>query len=143
MHRAARYVWLVLAILVRPTRCLVYSGSLKLKLAQIGLYLILNFTRDGRASTPALEPWNTQPAIIGGSPSPYWSTASNASALMNATILMLARNSEVDDAVRSVRDLEDKFNHRYNYPWVFLNEEEFSAEFKTCAHFSFHPVPRS
>lgn len=112
MHRAARYVWLVLAIL-------------------IGLYLILNFTREGRASTPALEPWNTQPAIIDNVPSPYWSTASNASALMNATILMLARNSEVDDAVRSVRDLEDKFNHRYNYPWVFLNEEEFSEEFKT------------
>ncbi len=49
----------------------------------------------------------------------------------NAAILMLARNSDVDNAVRSVRRLEDRFNKNFQYPWVFLNEEPFSDEFKT------------
>lgn len=48
----------------------------------------------------------------------------------NATLLMLARNSDVDDAVRAVRELEDRFNHKYRYPWVFLNEQAFSDDFK-------------
>lgn len=50
--------------------------------------------------------------------------------LANATLLMLARNSEVDTAANSVRELEDKFNKQFGYPWVFLNEVEFSDEFK-------------
>ena len=48
----------------------------------------------------------------------------------NAVMLMLARNSELEGAVRSVRQLEDKFNQRYHYPWVFLNDEPFTDEFK-------------
>ena len=44
---------------------------------------------------------------------------------------MLARNADVDNAVRSVRRLEDRFNKKFGYPWVFLNEEPFSEEFKT------------
>ena len=48
----------------------------------------------------------------------------------NATLLMLARNSDVDDVVRAVRELEDRFNHNHRYPWVFLNEESFSDDFK-------------
>jgi alpha 1,2-mannosyltransferase len=49
---------------------------------------------------------------------------------------MLATNSESDikEAVQSVRELEDRFNRRYHYPWVFLNDEPFSDEFKTCVH---------
>lgn len=58
----------------------------------------------------------------------------------NATFLMLARNSDVDDAVHAVRSIEDRFNRRHNYPWVFLNEEPFSDDFKRCAasHSSFN-----
>ena len=56
----------------------------------------------------------------------------------NATLLMLARNSDVDDAVRAVRGLEDRFNHKYHYPWVFLNEQPFSDDFKRYV-----PRPRS
>lgn len=48
----------------------------------------------------------------------------------NATLLMLARNSDTDGAIRSVRELEDRFNHQFHYPWVFLNEEPFSDDFK-------------
>ena len=53
--------------------------------------------------------------------------------LANATLFMLARNSDVDSAVNSVREVEDRFNHKYGYSWVFLNEEPFSDDFKRCA----------
>ncbi|KAI0315949.1 nucleotide-diphospho-sugar transferase, partial [Amylostereum chailletii] len=48
----------------------------------------------------------------------------------NATMVMLARNSDLDGVIRSVKDAEDRFNRRAGYPWVFLNEEPFSDEFK-------------
>jgi len=59
--------------------------------------------------------------------------------LANATLFMLARNSDVDSAVNSVREVEDRFNHKYGYPWVFLNEQPFSDDFKRCASNS--PLP--
>ena len=43
---------------------------------------------------------------------------------------MLCKNEEVDGAVKSIRELEDRFNHKYHYPWVFLNEVEFTEDFK-------------
>jgi hypothetical protein len=48
---------------------------------------------------------------------------------------MLTTNSESDirGAVQSVRELEDRFNHKYNYPWIFLNDVPFSDDFKSCA----------
>jgi len=48
---------------------------------------------------------------------------------------MLTTNSESDikGAVQSVRELEDRFNHMYHYPWIFLNDKPFSDEFKSCA----------
>lgn len=45
---------------------------------------------------------------------------------------MLARNSDADGAVSSIKELEDRFNKRYQYPWLFLNEVPFSDEFKQC-----------
>jgi len=53
----------------------------------------------------------------------------------NATFVMLARNSDIDGAVNSVREMEDRFNRNYNYPWVFLNEKPFLTEFKRCARY--------
>jgi alpha 1,2-mannosyltransferase len=42
---------------------------------------------------------------------------------------MLARNSEVDNAVKSIRALEDRFNRERHYPWTFLNDEPFTDDF--------------
>ncbi|KAJ7211167.1 glycosyltransferase family 15 protein [Mycena pura] len=69
-------------------------------------------------------------------------------ALANATLLMLARNSDLEGAMSSVSQLEEKFNKHCNYPWVFLNEEPFTDAFKwamgnvTKASVSFGQVPR-
>ena len=53
----------------------------------------------------------------------------------NATLLMLVRNFEVDAAIESMRNLEDRFNKYYHYDWTFLNDVPFTNEFieKTTA----------
>lgn len=61
----------------------------------------------------------------------------------NATFVMLARNSDLDGALSSIRQLEARFNSRFNYPYVFLNEEEFSDDFKTLVSASYlYLIPR-
>ncbi|KAG7820026.1 hypothetical protein KL928_001463 [Ogataea angusta] len=49
---------------------------------------------------------------------------------MNAAFVVLARNSEIDGVVSSMRSLERHFNQWFNYPWIFLNNERFTQEFK-------------
>lgn len=49
---------------------------------------------------------------------------------MNATFVTLARNSDVWEIARSIRQIEDRFNRRYNYDWVFLNDKPFDSTFK-------------
>lgn len=46
-----------------------------------------------------------------------------------ATFVSLARNSDVWSIASSIQGVEDRFNHRYHYDWVFFNDEEFSEEF--------------
>lgn len=48
----------------------------------------------------------------------------------NATFVTLARNSDVWEIARSIRQVEDRFNRNYNYPWVFLNDKPFDETFK-------------
>lgn len=42
---------------------------------------------------------------------------------------MLARNEDINGAVSSMKQVEDRFNRNFNYPWVFLNDQPFSEEF--------------
>jgi alpha 1,2-mannosyltransferase len=49
---------------------------------------------------------------------------------MNATFVTLARNSDIWDIARSIRQVEDRFNRKFNYDWVFLNDKPFDATFK-------------
>ncbi len=48
----------------------------------------------------------------------------------NATFLTLARNSDVWEIAASIKQIEDRFNGRYHYDWVFLNDKEFDSTFK-------------
>jgi mannosyltransferase len=58
------------------------------------------------------------------------------------------RNEELDDMLMSMRDLERTFNHKFNYPWLFLNDVPFTEEFKkktreaTKAAVSWEVVPK-
>ncbi|KAJ7576427.1 glycosyltransferase family 15 protein [Mycena floridula] len=49
----------------------------------------------------------------------------------NAAFVILCRNSDTDSIIRSISDMEFRFNRRYKYPYVLLNEEKFTEEFKT------------
>ena len=49
---------------------------------------------------------------------------------MNATFVTLARNSDLWEIVKSIRQVEDRFNRKFNYDWVFLNDQEFDDSFK-------------
>jgi len=109
----------------------------------IGLHSILSFTHEDYGRVTSISniaskmPWSAQPVYMPdedvtlSSPPPHTSSPSDNVRRANATLLMLARNNDVDGAVRSVRELEDRFNHRFNYPWTFLNEEPFNDDFKT------------
>ncbi|KAF3910709.1 hypothetical protein ABW21_db0208125 [Orbilia brochopaga] len=46
-----------------------------------------------------------------------------------ASFVMLIRNNELEDALQSMKQIEDRFNHRFHYPWTFLNDVPFTAEF--------------
>ena len=50
----------------------------------------------------------------------------------NATIVMLARNGDMQGVAKSMKQMEDRFNKRFRYPYVFLNEEPFTDQFKEC-----------
>lgn len=48
----------------------------------------------------------------------------------NASFVMLTRNKELEDVVVTLTSIESHFNQWYNYPYVFLNDEPFTDEFK-------------
>lgn len=47
-----------------------------------------------------------------------------------ATLFMLVRNSELGEALQAMRDIEDRFNRHFRYPWTFYNDVEFTEDFK-------------
>ncbi|KAI9202756.1 glycolipid 2-alpha-mannosyltransferase-domain-containing protein [Polychytrium aggregatum] len=50
----------------------------------------------------------------------------------NACIIMLARNSDRDDVVKTLATFEPTFNARFLYPYVFFNQEPFDDDFKAA-----------
>ncbi|PPQ85987.1 hypothetical protein CVT25_001686 [Psilocybe cyanescens] len=85
----------------------------------------------GSSSTPASDTLENFPSY----PSEPYGGHTNETLVTdyhaNATFVILARNNDLNGAVRSIREIEDRFNRRYRYPYVFLNEEPFTAEFKS------------
>lgn len=63
-------------------------------------------------------------------PSDEYAPDIEKSARINATILALVRNEELDGMLQSMLDLERTWNSKFNYPWTFFNDVPFSAEFK-------------
>ena len=54
----------------------------------------------------------------------------HASAKPRAALISLVRNSELPGLMQSMRQLEYHWNRKYQYPWIFFNDEPFSDEFK-------------
>lgn len=47
-----------------------------------------------------------------------------------AALISLVRNQELEGIVQSMTQLEYHWNHKYQYPWIFFNDEPFNDEFK-------------
>lgn len=47
-----------------------------------------------------------------------------------ATFVTLARNGDLYSLLPAIKSVEDRFNHKFQYDWVFLNDEEFTDEFQ-------------
>ncbi|KAM9909929.1 hypothetical protein OXX69_004978 [Metschnikowia pulcherrima] len=48
----------------------------------------------------------------------------------NATIIALVRNNEIAGIKRTLRQFEQSFNAKFQYPYTFLNDEPFTETFK-------------
>ncbi|VVT45054.1 uncharacterized protein SAPINGB_P000622 [Magnusiomyces paraingens] len=66
----------------------------------------------------------------------------------NATFVTLARNSDLYALLDSIQSVEDRFNRKFHYDWIFFNDEEFDAKFKevigdvVSGSVSFHTIPK-
>ncbi|KAF8345050.1 glycosyltransferase family 15 protein [Amanita rubescens] len=121
MNTSARYILLVLALL-------------------ISLHWILRLTHDGYGRATSLQYITSHLTGDTRQPDRYnledYYKAENSTHLVvnrraNASFVILARNSDLDGTVRSIREIEDRFNKYHGYPYVLLNEEQFTDEFKT------------
>lgn len=74
---------------------------------------------------------NNRHAEIAGA-NPYLSipVLGHQNAKPRAALISLVRNSELPGLTQSMRQLEFQWNRKYNYPWIFFNDEPFSDEFK-------------
>ncbi|ORX46290.1 glycosyl transferase [Hesseltinella vesiculosa] len=67
---------------------------------------------------------------------------------VKACIVILARDSDLQSLRETMRGFEDRFNRRFHYPYVILNEEPFTEEFKngirpmTDSEIKFGQVPK-
>lgn len=52
----------------------------------------------------------------------------------NACFLCLVRNEDLEGIIGSIQELEEQFNKDFNYPYVFLNDGEFTDDFKDAIH---------
>lgn len=59
----------------------------------------------------------------------------------NAAFVVLARDKELEGVIQSLKSIERHFNRWFHYPYVFLNDGEFSTEFKeTITNYTSAPV---
>lgn len=138
MHATSRYSLIILGIV-------------------ISLHYILSFTHTDYGRATSLSSL-TQKFSHSSSSSPSTDDIYRSSELpglnetflprANAAFVILARNSDLEGAIKSVRSIEDRFNRRHQYPYVFLNEEPFTDAFKrrltvlTAATMEFGQIPR-
>jgi hypothetical protein len=67
---------------------------------------------------------------------------------VNGVFLALVRNTELDPMVHTIKEIERSFNAKYQYPYLFLNDVEFTQEFRdtisqlTTAKVEFGLIPK-
>ncbi|CAI4050538.1 hypothetical protein N7582_004940 [Saccharomyces uvarum] len=51
-------------------------------------------------------------------------------AKQNASFVMLTRNEELVDVIKTIKSIEEHFNQWFHYPYVLLNDQPFTEDFK-------------
>ncbi|KAG9002403.1 alpha 1,2-mannosyltransferase 2.4.1 [Tulasnella sp. JGI-2019a] len=105
--------------------------------AVIGLHFILSVSHQDYGRATSIDSLKSK--ILGDGyssphnvPEEYYNANSgtNGTRKANAAFVILARNGDLEGVLFSIKQNEDRFNKRYGYPYVFLNEEPFSEDFK-------------
>lgn len=132
------------------------STPFRITSAVVIVLVSLHFILSSRSSFYSVASVLRKPMTVPGPPA--LSVSSNVSSpqpvdtdppqrLANATFVILSRNSDLGPVMTSMQQIEDRFNSRHGYPWVILNDEPFTEEFKsrvrlmTDAPVSFGVIP--
>lgn len=128
----------------RPIR---FLGAVCVFLIFVVIYIV-NFHKAPPLEIPSIvdvngggkvTQWDKDPLLelVDEPPEPLWrhtdhdyTPDSSNSARINATLLSLVRNEELEELLLSMADLENTWNHKFNYPWSFFNDVPFTEEFK-------------
>ncbi|KAG5638066.1 hypothetical protein H0H81_002034 [Sphagnurus paluster] len=103
------------------------------------LHSILRFSHEDYSRATSLSNiinGNTDKSVTASNDNDHYFPQADTNATLavdrraNATFVILARNTDIEGTIRSLRDIEDRFNRRRGYPYVFLNDEPFTDEFK-------------
>ncbi|KAF8628415.1 hypothetical protein AX15_003937 [Amanita polypyramis BW_CC] len=120
MMTPMRYVLLVLATL-------------------IGLHFILSISHEGYGRATSWDSFKNQfketnPPHKQTVPDEYYLNNNHTSPptrKANAAIVLLARNGDLKGVLSSLKQIEARFNKKFQYPYVFLNDQTFDEKFKT------------
>jgi alpha 1,2-mannosyltransferase len=78
----------------------------------------------GKPTSPEdLLKWATKGADGNYYPPKYIPQMANEAPRAKAGFVVLVRNSELSSMRDSMRHVEERFNRKYGYPWIFLNSE--------------------
>lgn len=50
--------------------------------------------------------------------------------MIHYSLISTARNSDINGVVNSMKQMEDRFNKKFQYDYIFLNEQPFDQSFK-------------
>ncbi|KAI6028423.1 glycosyltransferase family 15 protein [Pisolithus orientalis] len=119
--------------MMTPTRYIVLVLTIL-----ISLHYILTITHEEYGKATAVSRLTNyikgpQPPYKDGVPEQYYKP-SDPVALperkANATFVMLVRNTDGPGIMNSMKQIEDRFNRKFQYPYVFLNDKPFTENFK-------------
>eukprot|EP01041_Mallomonas_annulata_P004369 gene4369-8695_t len=60
--------------------------------------------------------------------------------LENAVLFVLCRENDLKGILNSIHDVESRFNSKFSYPYVFLNNKHFSEHFKKTIKSAINPA---
>ncbi len=95
-----------------------------IKFGLLALFTLILLVKIYSSAGPALPPLSS---VYGNGKKPELRGGERA----NATFVTLVRNRDLWEMAKSIIAVEDRFNQKYGYNWVFLNDEPFDDEFIT------------